>query len=160
MTSPLRAPFTVFEGTSGPAELAKDVRDGDGRLKTVGELISCPFCIGMWVSTGFTTGHIFMPRATRFAATTLAALAGSDFLPFAYAYAEQHAGWRTPAGAPRPSGVYRRRSVALATLATIAANGGMTRATADMMTAASMEYRSTTAHATTNRPMQTPIRTK
>jgi len=101
VTSPLRAPFTVFEGTSGPAELAKDVRDGDGRLKTVGELISCPFCIGMWVSTGFTTGHIFMPRATRFAATTLAALAGSDFLPFAYAYAEQHAGWRTPAGAPR-----------------------------------------------------------
>lgn len=45
----------------------------------------------MWVSTGFTTGYIFAPRATRLVATTLAALAGSDFLQFAYAYAEQHA---------------------------------------------------------------------
>lgn len=62
---------------------------------------------------------------------------------------------RTPPADYRP-----RRSVALATLATIAANGGMTRATADMMTAASTEYRSTTAHETTNSVMQTPIRTK
>ncbi len=90
VTSPLRAPFTVFEGTSGPAELAEEVR-GKGRKKTVGELVSCPFCVGMWVATGFTAGHVFAPRATRLATTTLAALAGSDFLQFAYAYAEQHA---------------------------------------------------------------------
>ena len=90
VTSPLRAPFTVFEGTSGPAELAEEVR-GKGRRKTVGELVSCPFCIGMWVATGFTAGYVFAPRATRLAATALAALAGSDFLQFAYAYAEQHA---------------------------------------------------------------------
>lgn len=92
VTSPLRAPFTTFEGTSGPAELAEDVRDGDARRKTVGELVSCPFCIGMWVSTGFTAGYVFVPRATRLAVTTLAALAGSDFLQFAYSYAEQRAG--------------------------------------------------------------------
>jgi hypothetical protein len=90
VTSPLRAPFTVFEGTSGPAELAEEVR-GTGPLKTVGELVSCPFCVGMWVATAFTAGHVLMPRATRLAVTTLAALAGSDFLQFAYAYAEQHA---------------------------------------------------------------------
>jgi hypothetical protein len=91
VTSPLRAPFTVFEGTSGPAELAEEVR-GKGRRKTLGELVSCPFCIGMWVATGFTTGYVFAPRATRLATTTLAALAGSDFLQFGYAYAEQRAG--------------------------------------------------------------------
>jgi hypothetical protein len=91
VTSPLRAPFTVFEGTSGPAELAEEVRDGQGRRKTVGELVSCPFCVGMWVATAFTAGHVFMPRATRLATTTLAALAGSDFLQLAYAYAEQRA---------------------------------------------------------------------
>ena len=91
VTSPLRAPFTVFEGTSGPAELAEDVR-GNGHRKTVGELVSCPFCLGMWVATAFTAGHVFAPRATRLATTTLATLAGSDFLQFAYAYAEQHAG--------------------------------------------------------------------
>lgn len=91
VTSPLRAPFTSFEGTSGPAELREDVRAG-GRSKTVGELVSCPFCVGMWVATGFVAGHVLAPRATRLAATTLAALAGSDFLQFGYAYAEQHAG--------------------------------------------------------------------
>ena len=90
VTSPLRAPFTVFEGTSGPAELAEEVR-GKGRRKTVGELVSCPFCVGMWVATGFTASYVFAPRATRLATTTLAALAGSDFLQFAHAYAEQHA---------------------------------------------------------------------
>jgi hypothetical protein len=91
VTSPLRAPFTSFEGTSGPAELREDVR-ATGPLKTVGELVSCPFCVGMWVATGFVAGHVLAPKATRLAATTLTALAGSDFLQFAYAYAEQHAG--------------------------------------------------------------------
>jgi Protein of unknown function (DUF1360) len=90
VTSPLRAPFTTFEGTTGPAELAEDVR-GSGVRKTVGELVTCPFCLGMWVSTGFTAGYVFAPRATRLAASTLAVLAGSDFLQFAYAYAEQKA---------------------------------------------------------------------
>jgi hypothetical protein len=50
VTSPQRSPFTAFEGTSGPAELAEDVRDGDSHRKTTGELISCPFCIGTWVA--------------------------------------------------------------------------------------------------------------
>jgi hypothetical protein len=90
VTSPLRAPFTVYQGTSGPAELAEEVRDG-GRRKTVGELISCPFCIGMWVATGFTAGYVLAPRATRLAAMSLTALAGSDFLQLAYAYAERRA---------------------------------------------------------------------
>ena len=91
VTSPLRAPFTAYRGTSGPAELSEDVRAG-GRLKAVGELVSCPFCVGMWVATGFVAGHVLMPQTTRLATTTLAALAGSDFLQLAYAYAEQHAG--------------------------------------------------------------------
>jgi Protein of unknown function (DUF1360) len=91
VTSPLRAPFTSFEGTSGPAELHEEVR-ARGRLKTVGELVSCPFCVGMWVATGFVAGHLPAPRTTRLATTALAALAGSDFLQLAYAYAEQRAG--------------------------------------------------------------------
>ena len=87
----LRAPFTTFEGTSGPAELAEDVRVS-GPKKTIGGLVTCPFCIGMWVSTGFTVGYVFAPRATRLATTTMAVLAGSDFLQFGYAFAEQKAG--------------------------------------------------------------------
>ena len=61
------------------------------RKEANGELVSCPSFPGMWVSTGFTAGDVFAPRATRLAVTTLAALAGSDFLQFADAYAEQKA---------------------------------------------------------------------
>ena len=47
----------------------------------------------------------------------------------------------------------RRRSEALATLATITANGGITTATPATMIAASNEYRSITAQDSTNRPI-------
>ena len=89
VTSPIRAPFTRFRGSSGPAELAEDVR-GEGARKAVGELISCPFCTGLWIATGFTAGSVFAPRATRLVAATFAALAGSDLLQFARVRA-QHA---------------------------------------------------------------------
>lgn len=85
VTSPLRAPFTRFTGVSGPAELNEEVRHKGGLRHSIGELLTCPFCMGMWVSTGFSFGMIFAPRGTRLAAATLAALAGSDFLHFAYA---------------------------------------------------------------------------
>jgi hypothetical protein len=83
VTSPLRAPFTSYEGTSGPSELAEDVR-GQGGRKAVGELITCPFCTGVWVATGMATGLIFFPKATRVARDTLAMLAGADLLQFAH----------------------------------------------------------------------------
>lgn len=84
VTSPLRAPFTRLEGTAGPAELKEQVR-GDGARRTLGELLTCPFCTGMWVATGLSAGYVFAPRATRLAASGLAALTGSDFLHFARA---------------------------------------------------------------------------
>ena len=58
MTSPLRAPFTVYQGQEGPAELKEEVR-GKGAQKAVGELITCPFCIDMWVATGLMAGFRF-----------------------------------------------------------------------------------------------------
>ena len=84
VTSPLRAPFTEFRGTQGPAELAEDVRAG-GQRKALGELITCPFCTAVWVATGFTAGLLLLPRTTRIAMGALAALAGADFLHFAHA---------------------------------------------------------------------------
>jgi hypothetical protein len=50
--------------------------------------------------------------------------------------------------------------VALATLATITAKGGIATATAATMIAASEEYRSITAQESTNRPMQAAISPK
>ncbi len=90
VTSPLRAPFTRYEGVSGPAELQEQVR-GEGLRKAVGELISCPFCISQWVATGFVFGLVAAPRATRWTASVFASLALADFLQFAYAWAEQRA---------------------------------------------------------------------
>ena len=90
VTSPLRAPFTRYEGVAGPAELREEVR-GEGLRKAVGELVSCPFCLSQWVSTGFVFGLLTAPRATRWAASVFASLALADFLQFAYAWAEQQA---------------------------------------------------------------------
>ncbi|MFI9722036.1 DUF1360 domain-containing protein [Streptomyces sp. NPDC052396] len=81
VTSPLRAPFTRFRGTTGPAELDEEVR-GQGVRKVVGELLTCPFCNGMWIASGIAAGVVFAPRTTRLATATLTALAGSDLLHF------------------------------------------------------------------------------
>jgi hypothetical protein len=88
VTSPLRAPFTTFKGTSGPAELQEEPR-GTGLRKAVGELIVCPFCVGQWVATGFVFGLVLRPRATRLVASLFATLTVADFLQFAYAAAEK-----------------------------------------------------------------------
>lgn len=87
VTSPLRAPFTRFAGTSGEAELAEQVR-GVGARKALGELVTCPFCLGQWVATGLTFGFVLAPRATRLAASAFAALAGSDLLQLLYTKTE------------------------------------------------------------------------
>jgi hypothetical protein len=88
VTSPLRAPFTSYQGTQGPAELKEEVR-GQGGRKTVGELVTCPFCTSVWVATGFGAGVIYLPRTTRIAMGTLAALAGADMLQFVHVWLEK-----------------------------------------------------------------------
>jgi Protein of unknown function (DUF1360) len=88
VTSPLRAPFTVYEGQEGPAELKEGVR-GQGAQKTIGELITCPFCLDMWVATGLMAGFVYLPGATRFAIDTLAVLAGADVLQFGYSWLQE-----------------------------------------------------------------------
>lgn len=90
ITSAIRAPFTTYEGTAGPAELHEEVR-GHGARHAIGELITCPFCLAQWTATSFTFGLIFAPRATRLVATTMAAVAGSDFLQLAYSWTQQKA---------------------------------------------------------------------
>jgi len=87
VTSPLRAPFTELEGKGGPAELEERSR-GTGVRKAIGELLICPFCLGLWVIAGFSIGLLFAPRVTRFIASLFAALTIADFLQVAYKAAE------------------------------------------------------------------------
>ena len=91
VTSPLRAPFTQYAGTGGPAEVNEEVRNDSQLRHSVGELLTCPFCLDMWVATAFAIGLIFAPRFTRLIAGSLTVLAGADFLQLAYARAQQSA---------------------------------------------------------------------
>jgi hypothetical protein len=84
VTAPLRAPFTRFEGASGHAEVAEEVREHGGVKHAVGELVTCPFCLAQWVGTGFVFGYVTAPKATRLAALTMTMIAGSDVLQFVY----------------------------------------------------------------------------
>jgi hypothetical protein len=84
VTSPLRAPFTRFEGASGHAEVAEEVREHGGVKHAVGELLTCPFCLAQWVGTAYVFGYVTAPKATRLAALTMTMVAGSDVLQFVY----------------------------------------------------------------------------
>jgi hypothetical protein len=91
VTSPLRAPVTRFRGAAGSSEVNEEPRlEGAGHAAA--ELISCPFCLGVWVATGFCAGLVFAPRLTRLVASGLTAVAGSDFLQLAYDAAKRASG--------------------------------------------------------------------
>lgn len=88
VTSPLRAPFTRYQEATGESEVMEDVR-GEGVQHAVGELVTCPFCAGVWVATAFGLGAVFAPRLTRLVAGTGAAIAAADFLQLGYDAAKQ-----------------------------------------------------------------------
>jgi hypothetical protein len=91
VTAPLRAPFTRYTGRGGPAEVMEEVRAAGGLRHSLGELLTCPFCLDVWIATGFAIGFVFAPRPARLVAATLTALTGADFLQLAYAMAQQAA---------------------------------------------------------------------
>ena len=88
VTAFVRAPFTELEGKGRPAELEEHPR-GSGMRRAMGELLVCPYCLGLWASGAFHAGLLFAPRATRFSASVLTAMTISDFLQIAYKAAEE-----------------------------------------------------------------------
>ena len=88
ITAFLRAPFTEYEGRGGPAEVEERAR-GTGVRRAIGELLICPYCIGLWASGGFHVGLVYAPRTTRLVASTFTALTISDFLQIGYKAAEE-----------------------------------------------------------------------
>ncbi len=83
VTSPLRAPFTRYEKPAGDGELMESVR-GQGVQHAAGEMITCPFCLAVWVATALSAGLVFAPRLTRLVCVTLTAVAVSDGLQLVY----------------------------------------------------------------------------
>jgi Protein of unknown function (DUF1360) len=87
VTTPIRAPFTRYESDAGPGEVDEEPR-GRGLREAIGELLVCPYCLGMWTSAGLTAGLLVAPRFTRRLASVLAMLFGVDMLHIAYRKAE------------------------------------------------------------------------
>jgi hypothetical protein len=88
ITSFLRAPFTEYQAPGGPGEVEERAR-GTGLRGAIGELLICPYCLGLWVSASMHLGLAYAPRTTRTVASTLTALTLADFLQIAYKAAEE-----------------------------------------------------------------------
>ncbi|MGW0522985.1 DUF1360 domain-containing protein [Crossiella sp. NPDC003009] len=88
VTGFLRAPFTTCEEAENNAEVSEKPR-GRGLRKAIGELLTCPFCIGMWVAGGAVATYLFAPRAARLGSSVLAVLSVSDYLQYAWTAADQ-----------------------------------------------------------------------
>lgn len=91
VTRPLRAPFAEPMDGGGPGEVADRPTGKGGLRSSVAELLTCPFCLDVWVMSGLTAGRVFAPEATGMVTDALAALAGADFLQLVYARAQQAA---------------------------------------------------------------------
>jgi len=84
VTSPLRAPFTEYVEPAGASEVKEKVR-GTGIQRAVGDLLTCPYCLGPWVATALAFGLVFKPRTTRLIGGILVAATASEFLHHATA---------------------------------------------------------------------------
>ena len=84
ITAPIRAPFTEYQGKGDvPAEVDERPR-GRGAQAAIGQLLTCPYCLGLWMASAMTAGLVTAPRETRLVASTLTALGVADVLHAGY----------------------------------------------------------------------------
>jgi hypothetical protein len=76
VTTWMRAPVTRDEDAQEP--------EREGMARALGELVTCPYCIGLWVSAGLTGALALRPRETRLVTTVFEAQAVADFLNAAF----------------------------------------------------------------------------
>jgi hypothetical protein len=72
VTSFLRAPVTVDEEASDPKPR--------GLERAAGELLTCPYCLGLWIAAGFSAANVVWPSRTRFVVSIFAAHGCADLL--------------------------------------------------------------------------------
>jgi hypothetical protein len=81
--SPLRAPFTELREKESPKKVDEKPR-GEGLRRSVGELLTCKFCLSVWVASLFTYGLVLAPRVTRLVAALFSVVTVSDYLHQVY----------------------------------------------------------------------------
>ena len=77
VTSFLRTPFVEGEAHSGEDE--EPVQTG-GVEQAIGELVTCPRCVGTWAAAGLVATQILAPRFGRMLTWSLASAGLNDFL--------------------------------------------------------------------------------
>jgi len=76
VTRPVRAPFTEYTPAKG-GKLKERAARGNLR-RAIGELLTCPFCVGTWVASALTYSLAVRPRETRLFASIFAAVTVAD----------------------------------------------------------------------------------
>jgi hypothetical protein len=72
----VRQPFV-----EGDAEIGEDERPaGEGLQRALGELVTCPRCIGAWTAAGLASSQVLAPRFGRLLTWSLGAAGANDFL--------------------------------------------------------------------------------
>jgi hypothetical protein len=76
----VRQPFV-----EGDAEIGEDERPaGEGIQRAIGELVTCPRCIGAWTAAGLASSQVLAPRFGRLLTWSLGAAGANDFLHAAF----------------------------------------------------------------------------
>jgi hypothetical protein len=85
VTSPVRRPFAEFEEPAGEGEVNEKVI-GHGARHAIGELLTCPFCLGQWVATGLVAGSVAAPTLTTAVVSVSAMSRVADYLQLFYGF--------------------------------------------------------------------------
>ena len=72
ITAFVRAPVTEDAAAQKPKP--------DGMRRVLGELLTCPYCTGLWISSLLSYSHVLFPKESRFATSIFSAYAITDFL--------------------------------------------------------------------------------
>jgi uncharacterized protein DUF1360 len=76
VTSWVRAPVTRDAEAREPKP--------QGIERALGELVTCPYCVGVWAASGLSYALVLYPRQTRLVTTIFGAQAVADFLNAAF----------------------------------------------------------------------------
>lgn len=84
VTSVIRAPFSEFQGPSGLPGEQHDKPRGRGWQLALGQLLTCPTCLGQWIAAFYAYGLVFAIRPTRLVGFIFSLITIADFLNVAY----------------------------------------------------------------------------